>query len=128
MFEAAFARIRATDVAILSAGDLSERSLLVRYGLPGDVGVAELAEAGAIGDMLGQFIDQGGQAIDHPLNRRAIALPLDALRRIPTVILASGGANKAGVIAATLRGKLASVLITDEDAAAAVVARATPPG
>lgn len=128
VFEAAFARIGATDVAILSAGDLSERSLLVRYGLPGDVGVAELAEAGAIGDMLGQFIDRGGQAIDHPLNRRAIALPLDALRRIPTVILASGGTNKAEVIAATLRGKLASVLITDEDAAAAVVARAAPPG
>lgn len=126
VFEAAFARIRATDVAILSAGDLSERSLLVRYGLPGDVRVAELAEAGGVGDMLGQFIDRSGQAIDHPINRRAIALPLDALRRIPTVILASGGANKAEVIAATLRGKLASVLITDEEAAAAVLESPAP--
>ncbi len=122
VFEAAFARIQATDVAILSAGDLSDRSLLVRYGLPGDVGVAELAESGAVGDMLGQFIDRNGQAVAHPINRRAIALPLDGLRRIPTVILASGGLNKAQIIAATLRGRLASVLITDEDAAAAVLA------
>jgi DNA-binding transcriptional regulator LsrR (DeoR family) len=126
VFEAAFARIRATDVAILSAGDLSERSLLVRYGLPGDVGVAELAEAGAVGDLLGQFIDRDGQAIDHPINRRAIALPLEALGRIPTVILASGGINKAAVIAAALRGKLASVLITDEAAAAAVLESPAP--
>ena len=122
VFEAAFARIRATDVAILSAGDLSARSLLVRYGLPGDVGPEELAAQGAVGDMLGQFIDAQGEAIAHPINRRAIALPLEELRRIPTVILASGGANKAAVIAAALRGGLASVLITDEDAATAALA------
>jgi lsr operon transcriptional repressor len=126
VFEAAFARIQATDVAILSAGDLSERSLLVRYGLPGDIRVEGLARAGAVGDILGQFIDRSGQAIAHPINRRAIALPLDELRRIPTVILASGGTNKADIIAASLRGKLASVLITDEDAAAAIVE--TPAG
>lgn len=122
VFEAAFSRIRATDVAILSAGDLSERSLLVRYGLPREVGTKELAEHGAVGDLLGQFIDHQGEAIEHPINRRAIALPLDGLRRIPTVILASGGRNKAAVIAAALRGRLASVLITDEDAAAATLA------
>ena len=122
VFEDAFARIRATDVAILSAGDLSERSLLVRYGLPRDVSPAELAARGAVGDMLGQFIDRNGEAIDHPINRRAIALPLDGLTRIPTVILASGGAHKAAVIAAALRGKLASVLVTDEEAATAALA------
>lgn len=122
VFEAAFSRIRAIDVAILSAGDLSERSLLVRYGLPREVGTKELAEHGAVGDLLGQFIDHRGEAIEHPINRRAIALPLDGLRRIPTVILASGGRNKAAVIAAALRGRLASVLITDEDAAAATLA------
>lgn len=127
VFETAFARIQATDIAILSAGDLSERSLMVRYGLPGDVRVEELATAGAVGDMLGQFIDRGGEAIAHPINRRAIALPLDDLRKIPTVILASGGINKAEVIAATLRGKLASVLITDEDAAAAVLESSAAP-
>jgi lsr operon transcriptional repressor len=121
VFETAFERIRATNVAMLSAGDLTERSLLVRYGLPPDVGVAELAAHGAVGDLLGQFIDAGGQPIDHPINRRAIALPLDALRRIPTVILASGGSNKAAIIAAALRAKLASVLITDEQAAAAAL-------
>jgi lsr operon transcriptional repressor len=122
VFEAAFARIRATDVSILSAGDMSERSLLVRYGLPRDLDIAELTAQGAVGDLLGQFIDRDGKPLDHPINRRAIALPLEALTRIPTAILASGGTNKAAVIAAALKGRLASVLITDEQAAAAVLA------
>jgi len=122
VFEASFSRIRATDVAIFSAGDLSERSLLVRYGLPREIGTEELAAAGAVGDLLGQFIDARGETIDHPINRRAIALPLEGLRRIPTVILASGGSNKAAVITAALRAGLVSVLITDEAAAAAVLA------
>ena len=122
VFETAFARIRATHVAILSAGDLSARSLLVRRGLPADVGAEELQAHGAVGDLLGQFIDRRGRPIDHPINRRVIALPLDELQRIPTVILASGGAHKAPVIAAALRGRLASVLITDEGAAAAALA------
>ncbi|GGH16347.1 transcriptional regulator [Alsobacter metallidurans] len=121
VFQHAFERIRSTDVAILSAGDMTDRSLLIRYGLPPLVEVQDLVRAGAVGDMLGQFIDSRGQPIEHPINQRAIALPHDALRSIPTVILASGGANKAAVIAAALRGKLASVLITDESAAEAVL-------
>jgi DNA-binding transcriptional regulator LsrR (DeoR family) len=124
VFEDAFARIRATDVAILSAGDLSERSLLVRYGLPRDVDVAELAAKGAVGDLLGQFIDAKGRPLDHAINRRAIALPLDAFARIPMTILASGGINKVPVIAAALAGGLATVLITDERTAAAALALA----
>jgi lsr operon transcriptional repressor len=121
VFEEAFARIRAVDIAVLSAGDLTERSLLVRYGLPKDVRPEELAARGAVGDMLGQFIDAEGNPIDHPINRRAIALPHDAMRRIPTVILASGGLNKAAIIAAAIRARLASVLVTDERTASAAL-------
>jgi DNA-binding transcriptional regulator LsrR (DeoR family) len=121
VFEEAFARIRATDVAVLSVGDLTDRSLLVRYGLPRDVSVEELAAAGAVGDITGQFVDQSGRPIDHPINARAIALPLQELARIPTVVLASGGINKAKIIAAMLRAHIPAVLVTDEQTAAAAL-------
>ncbi|MCB8819906.1 sugar-binding transcriptional regulator [Microvirga rosea] len=117
VFREAFERISANDIAILSIGDLSERSLLVRYGLPRDVSTDELREHGAVGDILGQFYDANGSVIDHPLNRRAIALPLDGLSRIPTVVLASGGENKTLAVAGALRAKRASVLVCDEDTA-----------
>jgi DNA-binding transcriptional regulator LsrR (DeoR family) len=117
VFREAFERISANDVAVLSIGDLSLRSLLIRYGLPRDVTTDELVALGAVGDILGQFYDADGRVIDHPLNLRAIALPLSELSRIPTVVLASGGQNKIPAIAGALKARLATVIICDEDTA-----------
>jgi DNA-binding transcriptional regulator LsrR (DeoR family) len=41
--------------------------------------------------MMAQFVDAAGQPIDHPINGRAIAPPLEALRKVPNVVFASGG-------------------------------------
>ncbi len=122
VFREALERIVANDIALLSIGDLTSRSLLVRYGLPRDVTTEELRARGAVGDVMGQFFDRMGKPIDHPLNRRAIALPIDDLRRIPTVVLVAGGAHKIAAIAAALSARLATVLISDEDTAAAALA------
>lgn len=119
VFQETFQRIAANDVALLSIGDLSQRSLLIRYGLPRDLSPDDLAAHGAVGDVMGQFFDAEGRPLDHPVNQRAIALPLADLRRIPTVILASGGANKTKAIAAVLKARLASVIVCDEDTARA---------
>ena len=117
VFKHAFARIAGNDLAVVSVGDLSERSLLIRYGLPDDVSAASLRKAGAVGDIIGQFLDANGRPIDHPLNLRVLAPGVKALARIPTVVVASGGANKTAIIAAVLRAKLASVLVCDETTA-----------
>lgn len=123
VFREAFERIATNDIAVLSIGDLSDRSLLVRYGLPRDVSTDDLRAKGAVGDIMGQFYDENGRPIDHPLNRRAIALPLDGLSQIPTVVLASGGANKTLAVTGALRAKRATVLVCDEDTARQAYAR-----
>ena len=117
MFREAFERIAASDLVVLSVGDLSARSLLIRYGLPGDVNVASLRKAGAVGDIMGQFLDVDGTVVDHPLNQRVLAPPVVDLARYPTVVVASGGRNKIDVVAAVLRARLASVLVCDEETA-----------
>jgi lsr operon transcriptional repressor len=111
-------RVDRIDLALLSMGDLSPRSLLVRHGLPPDVGIEDLRAAGAVGDVLGQYLDQSGREINHGINARAIALPIEKLARAPTVMLIAGGTNKAPVIAAALQGRIGKVLVTDEKAAA----------
>ena len=121
VFREAFERIAANDLAVLSVGDLSQRSLLIRYGLPADVSAASLRKAGAVGDLIGQFLDADGRPIDHPLNQRVLAPGVTELSRIPTVVVASGGANKSAIIAAVLRARLASVLICDEATASAAL-------
>ena len=121
VFKEAFARIAANDLVVLSVGDLSQRSLLIRYGLPADVSAASLQKAGAVGDIIGQFLDAQGRPVKHAINRRVLAPPIDSLARIATVVVASGGINKTAIIAAVLRAKLASVLICDEATAGAAL-------
>jgi DNA-binding transcriptional regulator LsrR (DeoR family) len=115
VFRDAFARMATVEVALLSLGDTSEQSLLVRHGLPSDIAIADLVAAGAVGDILGQFLTREGRPIDHPLNRRVIGIDLEQLAGIGTVVVAAGGANKAGVIAAALAGGLIDVLVSDEN-------------
>jgi DNA-binding transcriptional regulator LsrR (DeoR family) len=106
---------------LLSVGDLSRRSLLIRYGLPRDVTVDSLRAAGAVGDIMGTFLDSRGNPVKHALNKRVIAAPVAMLRDIAMVIVASGGLNKTTILAGVLRAKLCSVLVVDEMAARAVL-------
>jgi lsr operon transcriptional repressor len=121
VFKQAFEEIERNDVALLSVGDLSQNSLLIRYGLPKSVTAASLRRAGAVGDVMGRFLDGTGRPVAHPLNKQVISPALKVLAAIPAVIVASGGQNKAPVIAAVLKAQLASVLVCDEQAALAAL-------
>jgi DNA-binding transcriptional regulator LsrR (DeoR family) len=121
VFRETFQRLATNDVALMSVGDLSRRSLLIRYGLPKDVTVEQLRAAGAVGDIMGTFLDQHGQPIKHSVNKRVIALPTEMLRKVETAIVASGGLNKTAILAGVLRAKLCNVLVSDEVSARAAL-------
>ena len=121
VFQETFQRLATNDVALLSAGDLSRRSLLIRYGLPRDVTVDSLRAAGAVGDIMGTFLNARGQPVRHVVNKRVIAAPIEMLREIATVIVASGGLNKTAILAAVVRARLCSVLVIDESTARAAL-------
>lgn len=105
------------EVSFLSAGDVTGRSLQVRYGLPPQADIGELVAAGAVGDLLGRYLDAEGRPVDHPLNRQVISPTLDAYRGIPNRILASGGAHKHAILLAILRAGLATTVVTDAESA-----------
>lgn len=121
VFRETFQRLATNDLALMSVGDLSRRSLLIRYGLPKDVTVESLRAAGAVGDIMGTFLDQRGQPIKHPVNKRVIALPIEMLRKVDTAIVASGGLNKTAILAGVLRARLCNVLVSDEASARAAL-------
>lgn len=110
-------RARRVDVALLSVGTLHNDATMRRSGLISDADACALEQRGAVGDILGWQIDRSGRLVDAPLNERVIALPLEALRDVPTVILVSGGLQKVPSILGAIRGGLVDILITDEDAA-----------
>lgn len=106
-------KARAADLALVTAGDMEE-SLIVTYGVDDPREREALKAAGAVGDIIGHFIDADGREVDHPLNRRTVAVSLEDLKRIRRVVLAAGGGHRLAVIRGALRGGLANVLITDE--------------
>lgn len=116
----ALRRARQADVALVSCGDLSPRSLLAATQIVTE-NLESLQAAGAVGDMLGVFLDEHGRPVDHPLNQRVMALPLPDLQAIPHSILASGGVHKARIVRAILSARYVKCLVTDESCAEAVL-------
>ena len=114
-------KIRRTDALAMAAGDISERSLLMRDGLPSDTTRQDLIDAGAVGDVLGYVLDAEGRLVDHRINSRVIGIELDDLRAIPNVILAAGGAHKVPIIRAVLRLGVINTIVTDEETARALL-------
>lgn len=110
-------RARRVDLALVSVGDVSEEATLFRQGLLPRSALASLQAAGAVGDVLCHFIDSEGNVVDHPVNRRVVAVDLEDLRRVPKIVVAAGGRRKVAAIRAALKATGASVLITEEAAA-----------
>ncbi|HEY2863783.1 MAG TPA: sugar-binding transcriptional regulator [Casimicrobiaceae bacterium] len=110
-------RARRVDLALVSVGDVSEEATLFRQGLLPATVLSTLRKAGAVGDVLCHFIDAEGKVVDHPVNRRVVAVDLDDLRRVPRIVVAAGGRRKVAAIRAALKATGASVLITEEAAA-----------
>ncbi len=112
------------DLALLSVGELARPNTIMQVGLISDAEAAKLVKAGAVGDICGHWINEQGEVIDHPINRRVIALPPKRLKSISCVILASGGRNKVPVLHGALRAGFSNVLVTDEQTARSVLDRA----
>jgi DNA-binding transcriptional regulator LsrR (DeoR family) len=110
-------RARRIDIALVSVGEVSEHATLFREGLVPKGQAASLVKAGAVGDVLCHFIDADGKVVDHPVNRRAVAVDLQDLARVPRIVIAAGGKRKVEPIRATLKALSAGVLVTDAAAA-----------
>lgn len=113
---------RYTDIALISVGELTERSLLRQQDMITAEEVGELRAAGAVGDTNGIFFDADGRPVDHVLNRRTIGADLKDLARSKTVLL-SAGRQKSEATEALLRSGAIHGLIIDGDAAIALADR-----
>jgi DNA-binding transcriptional regulator LsrR (DeoR family) len=120
VFRHSIEKIRAADGLALAAGDM-ENSLLLADGLPEGVAVGDLSRAGAVGDVMGYFLDRRGALIDHPINDWVLGIDLADLNDLPNVTLAAGGLKKVPIIAAILARRCIDHLVTDEVTAAALL-------
>ena len=141
-------RAREVEVALVTCGDMTGNSLIatmpmVRVSsdrLPatprsraGRVAVTMpmvrvhdegLRAAGAVGDLLGCFLDAEGRLVEHELNRQVVALSPSELKAVPMSILASGGLSKVPIIRAVLQAGYVNRVVTDAACARALLERA----
>lgn len=111
---------------LFSAGVASEDSALVRSGYLSASEVARLVDRGAVGDVVGRFIDAAGSIVDHSLDSRTIGLPLAALRDADTAVAVLAGEGKHAVARALVCSGLCTCLVTDESTARALLGAGEP--
>ena len=110
-------------LAIVGIGALEPSDLLARSGNIFSANeLAQLAEAGAVGDMSLRFFDIDGKPVKTPLDDRVIGISLEELARVDRVIALAGGRKKTEAIAGALRTGILDLLVTDKFTAERLVA------
>jgi deoxyribonucleoside regulator len=117
-----FNKIQTVDFAIVGLGSTKpELSAQFRSGHISMEDSERIISEGAVGDICGRYIDINGSHCHTSLSDRMIAISLDDLKKIPTVIGVAAGEKKSDIIIGALRGKYIDVLITDEKAAISIL-------
>jgi DNA-binding transcriptional regulator LsrR (DeoR family) len=116
-----FAVGRSLDAVLLSVGGMTPDATAYRFGYFSEQDRLSLIKEGAVGDLLYYFYGIDGQLVQHSINDRVMAIPVESLAMAPHRILTSGGPNKIDAIIGAIRLVKPTVFITDEVTASAVL-------
>lgn len=122
---AAHDHLSRAQLALVGLGTL-ENSVFVERGALGPADIAELRDAGAVGEICGRFFDRNGAECETAWRDQVMTADVSLLSKIPQVIGVVSGNDRSEAIAAAIRGKLLSGLIIDESGASALLAMNTP--
>ncbi|GAB3123995.1 sugar-binding transcriptional regulator [Glaciibacter psychrotolerans] len=112
---------RSASAFLFSAGQADSNSAHVDSGYLTPAQVDELVRKGAVGDIVGRYIDSNGNIVDPELDGRTVGISLSQLRRSKTAIAVISGRQKHPVARAIVGSGLCTVLVTDEATALAVL-------
>jgi DNA-binding transcriptional regulator LsrR (DeoR family) len=107
--------------AIVGIGSVDDGCTMVRSGCFSPAEIGRLRDQGAVGDVLGNYVDIDGRVIPSPHRDRLIALSMEQLRRIATVVAVVSEVEKPFAIRGMLRAGVVDVLVVDEGNAYAVL-------
>ena len=102
---------------LFTAGPADAGSAHVENGYLTPDDIAELVRRGAVGDLLGRYIDADGNIVDPRLDERTVGVGLEQLRAAPRSIFVTAGAAKHDIARTVVSNRLCSILVTDETTA-----------
>lgn len=113
----------AMSVSLVGIGSVEPSPLLQRSGNALSLEESEqLAAAGAVGDVCLRYFDEAGASVVSPVDDRLMGMSADQIRAVPRRIAVAGGLPKVRAIRAALLGGWVSVLVTDREVAASLLA------
>ncbi len=114
---------RRADLILIGIGAVGPELAIINPAYQQVAVSVKRAEPGcAVGAICGQLFDINGTVLDLDINRRAVGLELESLKKSKRVIAIAGGETKDLAILGALRGGYVDVMITDEKAARRVLA------
>ena len=112
---------KSASMYLFSAGVADATSVLVDSGYLSADDLAQLQARGAVGDVVGRYIDANGNIVDPGLDERTMGLSLDQLRASKNSVFVVSGQSKHDVARAVVTSGLCTVLVTDEATALALL-------
>ena len=109
-------RANNTKVKILGVGGLFETSQIVRSKIFSKESIEKIKQAGAVGEVAGNFFDKNGKFISIKETQKITSADIDSFKKSTTVLVA-GGRYKISQIKSVLKSGLFIGLITDEETA-----------
>ncbi|MGG1619316.1 sugar-binding transcriptional regulator [Paenibacillus sp. NRS-1782] len=108
------------NIAVFTVGTVKEDALLFRLGYFNHEEQKLLQKIGK-GDICSRFFDDEGNICSQEINSRTVGIDLPDLRKKEKAILVAGGQRKVEAIRASLLGKYANILVTDQFTAQALL-------
>jgi lsr operon transcriptional repressor len=116
-----FQKAQHCDILFQSCGGVDTGALLYENKSLESDALKYLSDNGAVGDILGHFVDIDGNPVKVPYDELIISISLESLQKVHLGVLVAGGQEKVKTIHAALKARYFNVLITDEHTAAAVL-------
>ncbi len=112
-------------LALVGIGGTDDNCTMVRSGCFSIEEITTLRDAGAVGDVLGNYVNVDGRRLDSAETGRLVGLSLDELAAIDTVIVVASEREKPIAILGVLRAGVPDVLVIDEVNARVLLGLAT---
>ena len=114
-------------IALLGIGGTDDACTMVRSGCFSVEEIRRLRGAGAVGDLMGNYVDVYGHHLESPETARLVGLGLDELRGIETVMVVVSEAEKPLAILGALNTGIVDVLVVDAPNARFLAGQARDP-
>lgn len=112
---------RRADALLVGVGAVSRQSGLYRAGYLNDADLLYIEGEGAVGDICGHYFRADGSPCALEIDDRTVALSVEAMLKVPSRVGVSTGSVKALPNIGAVRSGLVNVLVTDQQAAEAML-------